>query len=79
MSEEGSGIHGIIDNIWEAYDVDKTGALDKEVFRKLVQDTIGKLGSSDEYSEEAYNEVFATFDKDGSGTVEKNEMVIFIK
>ena len=79
MSEEGSGIQGIIDNIWETYDVDKTGALDKEVFRKLVQDTLGNLGSSDEYPEEAFNEVFATFDKEGSGTVEKNEMAIFIK
>ena len=29
--------------------------------------------------DEAFDEVFATFDKDNSGTVEKNEMVVFIK
>jgi Ca2+-binding EF-hand superfamily protein len=33
----------------------------------------------DEFSQEAFDEVFATFDKDGSGTVEKPEMVVFIK
>ena len=44
-----------------------------------MQDTLGNLGSGDEFSSEAFDEVFATFDKDGSGTVEKNEMVVFIK
>merc|ERR1712032_156025 len=43
------------------------------------QDTLGNLGSGDEFSDEAFDEVFATFDKDNSGTVEKNEMVVFIK
>ena len=40
---------------------------------------LGNLGSGDEFSDEAFDEVFSTFDKDGSGTVEKPEMVVFIK
>ena len=44
-----------------------------------MQDTLGNLGSGDEFSDEAFDEVFATFDKDGSGTIEKQEMVVFIK
>ena len=44
-----------------------------------MQDTLGNLGSGDEFSDEAFDEVFATFDKDGSGTVEKSEMVVFVK
>ena len=51
----------------------------KEETKKFVQDTLGNLGSGDEFSDEAFDEVFATFDKDNSGTVEKNEMVVFIK
>ena len=76
---EEQAIQGVIDQIWETYDVDKSGALDKEETQKFVQDTLGNLGSGDEFSTEAFDEVFSTFDKDGSGTVEKNEMVVFIK
>ena len=76
---EEQAIQGVIDQIWDTYDVDKSGALDKEETKKFVQDTLGNLGSGDEFSQEAFDEVFATFDKDNSGTVEKSEMVIFIK
>ena len=76
---EEQAIQGVIDQIWDTYDVDKSGALDKEETKKFVQDTLGNLGGGDEFSDEAFDEVFATFDKDGSGTVEKNEMVVFIK
>merc|ERR1712046_261104 len=67
---EEQAIQGVIDQIWDTYDVDKSGALDKEETKKFVQDTLGNLGSGDEFSDEAFDEVFATFDKDGSGTVE---------
>ena len=76
---EEQAIQGVIDQIWDTYDVDKSGALDKEETKKFVQDTLGNLGSGDEFSDEAFDEVFSTFDKDNSGTVEKNEMVVFIK
>ena len=76
---EEQAIAGVIDQIWQTYDVDNNGALDKEETKKFVQDTLGNLGTGEEFSDEAFAEVFATFDKDGSGTVEKNEMVTFIK
>ena len=44
--------------IWDTYDVDKSGALDKEETKKFVQDTLGNLGSGDEFSQEAFDEVF---------------------
>merc|ERR1712021_73326 len=73
---EEQAIQGVIDQIWETYDVDKSGELDKEETKKFVQDTLGNLGSGDEFSSEAFDEVFSTFDKDNSGTVEKSEMVV---
>merc|ERR1712086_1080060 len=68
---EEQAIQGVIDQIWDTYDVDKSGELDKEETKKFVQDTLGNLGSGDEFSQEAFDEVFGTFDKDNSGTVEK--------
>ena len=52
-----------------------TGALKKDETKKLVKDTIGNLSGGDEFSDEAFDEVFATFEKDGSGTVKKAEIV----
>ena len=43
-----------------------------------MEDTLGKLGSDDEFSAEAFDHIFQTFDKDESGFVEKDEMVFFI-
>jgi Ca2+-binding EF-hand superfamily protein len=67
-------VQGVIDNIWKTYDVDKSGALDKEEARKYIQDTTGDVPS-----QEVFDAVFSTFDKDNSGTIEKAEMVVFIK
>ena len=72
-------VQQVIDQIWDTYDADKSGALDKQETKKFVQDTLGNLGSGDEFSDEAFDEVFKTFDKDNSQTVEKAEMVTFIK
>ena len=33
----------------------------------------------DEFNEEDFNKCFEEFDKDGSGTIEKDEMALFIK
>ena len=45
----------------------------------FVQDTLGNLGSGDKFSDEAFDDLFTSFDKDKSGTIEKDEMVDFIK
>lgn len=37
------------------------------------------MGSGSEFSCATFGDVFAEFDKDGSGEVEKAEMVLFIK
>ena len=80
MSAEEQAIQAVIDQIWDTYDKDKSGALDKDETKAFVKDTLGNLGGGDDgFSDEAFDEVFKTFDKDGSGTVEKAEMVVFIK
>ena len=77
--EEEQLLKCVIDQIWDAYDADKDGELDKAETKKLVKDTLGDLGSGNEFSDDAFEEVFATFDKDGSGTVSQSEMVTFIE
>ena len=51
---EEQAIQGVIDQIWDTYDVDKSGALDKDETKKFVQDTLGNLGA--EYDDGETNE-----------------------
>jgi len=70
---------GVLNEFLGLFLIEGTALIDVIGFPDLVDDTLGNLGSGDEFSDEAFDEVFATFDKDNSGTVEKNEMVVFIK
>jgi Ca2+-binding EF-hand superfamily protein len=53
--------------------------LDKEEAKKFAIDALKKLGSTDNFSEETFDQIFSTFDTNNSGTAEKNEMALFIK
>jgi Ca2+-binding EF-hand superfamily protein len=78
---ENSAIAGVIESIWDKYDVDGSGDLDREETRAFVLNMGNLVGSEGmgEISDEDFNDVFNMFDADKSGTVEKDEMVDFIK
>lgn len=68
----------LIDQIWDQYDEDASGELDKEETRKFVTDMMGNMDGSGDFTEEAFEELFTEFDKDGDGTIAKPEMSAFI-
>jgi len=62
-----------VDKIWEEYDVDGSGDLDRDEVRKFLLDTLCK--GHDELCDEAFFEKTCNqFDEDGSGTIDKWEM-----
>ena len=52
--------------------------MDKEETKKFIFEIVGNFSGSD-FSDEGFEEVFNDFDKDGSGTIDKHEMFIFMK
>lgn len=72
-------INAVIDQIWDTYDVDKNNKLEKEETRKFVFATLSNLGKSTTPSEKAFDKMFADFDEDKSGAIEKNEMGNFLR
>ena len=79
MADIDAVIAKCVDDIWQQYDVDHSGALDKDETKQFVKKTLNDMDDSGEFSEEDFDACFKEFDKDGSGTIEKDEMAIFIK
>ena len=69
----------MIDHIWQTYDTNHDGKLDKSETKKMMIEILQNIGLSELYSDSAFNQVFAQFDIDVSGTIERNELDAFIK
>ena len=79
MADIDAVIKKCVEDIWQEYDKDNSGSLDKEETKKFVQNTLSEMNDSGEFSESDFDACFKEFDKDNSGTIEKDEMAIFIK
>merc|ERR1712170_222081 len=82
MSDIDTVIAKVVEDIWGTYDKDNSGALCKDETKQFVIDTLKEMADgdhNDEFNEEDFNKCFEEFDKNGSGTIERGEMAIFIK
>ena len=79
MSDLDFVIKRCVDDIWRDYDEDESGELDKEETRNFVFDTLKEMSDDFQFNIDDFEKCFKEFDADGSGTIEKHEMVIFIK
>ena len=70
-----------IQNIWEMYDADGNGVLDKDESKQFVQEMMSDLVSADheEIDDASFEQIFAMLDTDGSGTIDKQEMFNYLK
>ena len=75
-------IQKCVDDIWDEYDVDKNESLDRQECRRFILTTLRELTGQDmeeTFNDDDFNFTFDLFDEDQSGTIEKREMVRFIK
>ena len=79
MSEIDSVIEKCVEEIWNKYDDDGNGYLDKEETKHFVKDTLTDMSDGVGFNDDDFDQCFREFDKDNSGTIEKAEMVQFIK
>ena len=55
---EKTAIKGVIDKIWDQYDVDKSGLLEKDEIKMFLIYSLKELRSGSDFSQEAFDEVF---------------------
>ena len=68
-----------VDSIWQRYDKDNSGQLDREETMRFFRQTLIELGETEDFDEKYFDKAFEAFDKDGSGAISQLEMHIFIK
>jgi len=79
MSDIDNVIKKCVDDIWKDYGKKGSDSLNKDETRKFVMETLASMKDDEAFSEADFEECFKEFDLDGSGTIEKEEMVMFIK
>ena len=73
-------IEKTVEKMWEEYDTDGNGYLDKEEAMKLIKNTMVEMSSEVKNAEDdTIEEAFNQFDADGNGRIAKNEMANFIR
>ena len=69
----------MVNELWEVYDKDGSGALDKTETKKFMVATLKEMSNDGEISDADFDAVFGEFDANGDGTISKTEMGNFIK
>ena len=67
-----------VDDIWDKFDTDKSGALDRSETKEFIKKALHNIEENESFSEEDFDACFKEFDRDGSGLIEKEEMTHFI-
>jgi Ca2+-binding EF-hand superfamily protein len=68
-----------MNDFWDQYDVDKNGTLDKQEFRKFVQEVyLDEDMPESALDEEKFEQIFWEFDTDQNGSISKSEMFDFL-
>lgn len=66
-------IEDIVRKAFEIYDVDKSGYLERDEIKKLLDDACGELGA-DEITDEQLTSVIETVDENGDGKFSFDEL-----
>ena len=78
-----SAIVQVVENVWNKYDADGSGQLDRAEATMFVMDSLTQMNSDKseqyEFREADFEVFFRELDKDNSGTIEKEEMFVFIQ
>ena len=77
--DEDTRIRNKINIIWEKYDTDKNGSLDRDETKKFMVESFNELGQEIEWTQQIFNEAFDELDTNKNGTIEKDEVFTFFK
>lgn len=78
LRDETDQITDLVNKIWNQYDTDRSGFLDKQETLNLLDDVVSAQGKK-QTSMEEFVRFFDEFDVNGDGVISKRECAVFIK
>ena len=69
----------MVDEIWNNFDANKDGVLDRDETKKFMYQTMVFSAVDEDYSDDAFDRVFDEMDSNGSGFIDKRKMLKFIR
>lgn len=63
-----------MEDIWDDYDSDKNGHLDRAEFKTYLNDTLDDVAGGSKLEDDEFNKIYDEFDVDQNGTISKDEM-----
>ena len=78
MTEIDQVLQQVVNDIWVLYDKDNNGYLDKTEAKKFIFNVVGSTEAA-AFEENEFDECFDELDINGTGVIERAEMVSFIK
>ena len=68
-----------VDQIWDVYDADGNGLMDFEETKVFLNDYMEKFGTGEKLSNRELKILFKEIDDDGSGELDKEEIIELLK
>ena len=71
-------ISNAAEEIWQRFDRDNNGFLDKIESEKMFRQIMIELGETEDFTDGDFKTAFREFDKDRNGRISRDEMQLFI-
>ena len=78
MPDMDQTIENAVEEIWQRFDVDNSGFLDREESEKMFRQILTEFGESIDFTDADFRVAFKEFDKNRNGRIARDEMKLFI-
>ena len=72
-------IQVVIEYIWDTYDSNRDGYLDREEVKQFILQTMVTSDVATDFTEEAFDKVYSEIDSNRTGIIDKSKMECFIR
>ena len=79
MSYSDEDLRNAVNAVFDAYDADKSGTLEANEVRKLINDALKHMGQNREVTQAEVNQFISAVDKNSDGKIAKPELYEIFK
>ena len=63
-----------VDRVWDTYDANDNGVLEKDEVRRMITDILETFGQQERFDEDTFSNAFDVIDHDRDGDIEREQV-----